>query len=108
MSYNKNQFPILRMTAAAFAEKVRTYSHLPGVFLQELAKAADRIAEADRIFIITELDRSAEAELNILAEGYRIIAEAEKKIRKEVEGHERTQEMSAADLLFTKPSTNSL
>ena len=90
------------MTAVAFRDQVLAYSHLPSVFLQELAKVADRIPEAKRAEIIEELDSSAERELNILAEGYKIIAEAEKKVRKEVETVEHATDMAQADAVLTQ------
>lgn len=96
------------MSTAAFQKKVLSYSHLPTVFLLELSKVADRIPEEKRTEILSELDSSAERELSILAEGYRLISEAEKKLRKEAEGVEHAEELNTADTLLTQSSNPSL
>jgi hypothetical protein len=88
------------MTTATFQSQVRQYSHLPEVFLMELARVAEQIPDEQRETIIFELDASAERELTILSEGYKIIADAEKKLRGEVEVVERTEDMAKADSLL--------
>ena len=96
------------MTSAAFQEKVLQYSHLPRVFLTELARVADRIPEKQQEEILAELDSSAANELEILAQGYKVIADAEKKVRKQAETEERTVELRDAENILTKSSSFSL
>lgn len=96
------------MTIASFQKKVLAYTHLPAVFLAELARVADRIPEAQQAEIIGELDASAAREVQILADGYKLIADAEKRVRRAVESADRTQELSSADSLLSQSSSISL
>ena len=97
----KHSLPHPRMNSSTFQEQVRQYSHLPDVFLKELAKVADRISEEKRAEIIAELDSSAERELQILSDGYKVIADAEKKVRHEVETQDRADDVSKADAVLS-------
>ena len=92
----------------SFQKKVLAYTHLPTVFLAELARVADRIPEAQQTEILAVLDESAANEVRILADGYKVIADAEKKVRKAAEASERTDELSSADNLINQSSSFSL
>ena len=96
------------MTNAVFQEKVLQYSHLPHAFLTELARVADRIPEKQRDEILAELEASAKRELEILAKGYKVISDAEKKVRGEAETYERSQEIQDVDKMLTQSSSFSL
>ncbi len=114
MQYIRKKSTIVRfishkyqMSASLFQEKVLGYSHLPDAFLKALANVADRISEDKRTEILAELDHSATRELDILEKGYKIIAEAEKNLRKDVESAEHEQELSNADALLNQSSNPS-
>lgn len=96
------------MTTATFQTKVLTYTHLPESFLKELARVADALPEETQQAIVKELDDSAARELQILKDGYKVIADAEKSVRKEAETEERTVEMKHADNLFGNTSSLSV
>ncbi len=96
------------MNTELFQKKVRAYSHLPEKFLQDLAGVADRIPSEQQEEILADLSESEERELQILTEGYRVISEVEKSLRKDAEEHEHTQEIEQAETIFTEPSPPSL
>ncbi len=97
---HKHPFPHPRMTAAAFQKKVRAYSHLPADFIEAIALAADKIPEDKMMEIIAELDASLERGTTILTEGYKAVADGEKKLRREAEQYGREQEAKDSDALF--------
>jgi hypothetical protein len=88
------------MTVSSFQKQVRLYSHLPRVFLLELAKAATRIPDEQRQEIVAELDASAKREVSILAKGYKLLSTVEKKVRKAAEAVEHTKEEKKANFLI--------
>ena len=96
------------MTAALFRKTVLEYSHLPGVFLAELARVADRIPEAQQEEILGILETSAKHEVEILSKGYKVIADAEKKVRKQVEQAEQSETLKHADQLLNQSSSLSV
>jgi hypothetical protein len=88
------------MTVSSFQKQVRVYTHLPAVFLSELAKAATRIPEQQREQIVAELTTGAKRQVSILQKGYKLMASAEKKLRKQVESSEHAGEVSKANTLL--------